>query len=179
MNDNSCHLAKSKRGVTLLEVMIALIIISVLGFVALRYYQKLLVDVERTKVRHDVGVMRSAIGMQVARYVVAGKKDRLADLVGSNPMDLLDELPDNYRGTFVGLAPEQLEPGGWYFEVGGGVLVYVVLNSEFCETALADPKRIEFKISLISSDSRETGHKEVGGVTLRESSPYRWLSPWD
>ncbi len=170
---------KNDQGVTLLEMVVVIIVVSIIGFVALSYYQKLMVDVERTKIQHDVGVIRSAIGIQVAKYIVSGEKHRLNELVGSNPMDLLDERPENYRGAYSGVTLMNLNPGFWYFDSRSGILYYVVRNGRYCQTALDNPKRLEFKISPILSDKGVSGEKSIEGLTLRESEPYRWLSPWD
>ncbi|MEE4254227.1 MAG: type II secretion system protein, partial [Desulfuromusa sp.] len=88
-----------QRGFTFLELVVVITIISVLGFFALNRYYKLLVDVERTSMQHDLGVIRSAISMQVAGHYVAGNMIGLKKLVDSNPMDLLAETPNNYLGV--------------------------------------------------------------------------------
>ena len=86
----------SGSGFTFLELVVVIAIISTLAVVALDRYYKLLVDVERTSMEHDLGVLRSAIAMQVAAHYVAGNIDGLSTLVGSNPMNLLAEKPSNY-----------------------------------------------------------------------------------
>ena len=179
MKDNFKNPMKNDQGFTLLEMIVVIIVVSIIGFVALSYYQKLMVDVERTKIQHDVGVMRSAIGIQVAKYIVAGEKRKLGELVGSNPMDLLDERPENYRGAYPGVALNDLDTGFWYFDSSVGILYYVVRNGRYCQTVLDNPKRLEFKISPILVDKGVPGEKSIEGLTLRESEPYRWLSPWD
>jgi general secretion pathway protein G len=169
---------KSQRGFTLLEMVVVIIVISVIGFVALSYYQKLLVDSERTRLQHDVGVMRSAIGMQVADYIVSGELHRLGELAGSNPIDLLEEKPDNYLGIFPDDRSAELERGNWFFAEDEVSLIYIVRNEVYCETALNSPKRIKFKISPRVDDKGKAGTRIVG-LTLKETAPYRWLSPWD
>ncbi|HHE07855.1 MAG TPA: prepilin-type N-terminal cleavage/methylation domain-containing protein [Chlorobaculum parvum] len=48
----------SQRGFTFFELAVVVTIISALAVVALSYYYKLLVDVERTAMEHDLGVMQ-------------------------------------------------------------------------------------------------------------------------
>jgi hypothetical protein len=159
-------------------MIVVIIVISVIGFIALGYYQKLLVDVERTKLQHDVGVMRSAIGMQVASTIVSGEMHRLGELAGSNPIDLLDEKPDNYLGALPDDRSADLERGNWFFAEDEISLIYIVRNEAYCETSLNHPKRIKFKISPRMDDRGKAGTRIVG-LTLKETTPYTWLSPWD
>jgi general secretion pathway protein G len=168
----------SQRGFTLLEMVVVIIFISVIGFIALSYYQKLLVDVERTKLQHDVGVMRSALGIEMASYIVAGEMSRMEELVGSNPIELLEEKPENYLGSYAGDRGRELKAGNWFFAEDEGVLVYIVRNVDYCMTQLIDPKRIKFKIFPILTDNVREDTRIVG-LTLKEIEVYSWLSPWE
>src|SRR6056297_313783 len=95
-NDNT---RAKEKGFTFLELAVVITIIRALAAVALDRYYKLLVDVERTSMEHDLGVMRSAISLQVAGHYVAGNMAGLNQLAGSNPVDLLAEKPNNYLGV--------------------------------------------------------------------------------
>jgi prepilin-type N-terminal cleavage/methylation domain-containing protein len=103
-----------QRGFTFLELVVVVSIISILGVVALNYYYKLMVDVERTSMERDLGVMRSAIGIQVAGHFVSGNMAGLEKLVDSNPMDLLAEKPSNYLGVISHYKVEEIEKGSWF-----------------------------------------------------------------
>ena len=175
------HLSSSKqRGFTLLELAVVVTIISVLAVFALNYYYKLLVDVERTSMEHNLGVMRSAISMQFAGYYVAGNMAGLKDLVGSNPMDLLAEKPSNYLGVISHYKFEDIEKGSWFYDSKEQTLLYLVRNQLYFETDLAEPARARFKIYPVYSDRAKEGSKikYLSGLTLKEMAPYRWLRPW-
>ncbi|MFK5926751.1 MAG: type II secretion system protein [Desulfuromusa sp.] len=177
----SDHLACSKqRGFTFFELVVVISIISVLAVVALNYYYKLLVDVERTSMEHDLGVMRSAISLQVASYYVAGNMAGLKGLADSNPMDLLVEKPNNYLGVISHYKLEDIEKGSWFYDSHAQLLIYMVRNQIYFETALQEPARIQFKISPVYSDKKQRGKvtKYISGLTLKELEPYRWLRPW-
>jgi len=179
--NRSCYLFSSKqRGFTLLELAVVVTIISVLAVVALNYYYKLLVDVERTSMEHNLGVMRSAISMQFAGYYVSGNIAGLKDLVGSNPMDLLAEKPNNYLGVISHYKIEGIEKGSWFYDSKEQTLIYLVRNQLYFETDLAEPARARFKIYPVYSDRARGGSKTkyISGLTLKEQDPYRWLRPW-
>ncbi|SDZ90207.1 general secretion pathway protein G [Desulfuromusa kysingii] len=181
MNINACsNNAKVKqRGFTFLELVIVITVISVLGFVALNRYYQLLVDVERTSMEHDLGVMRSAISMQVAGHYVAGNMTGLKKLVDSNPMELLSEKPNNYLGVISHYRIEDIEKGSWFYDSKEQALIYMVRNQLYFVTELSEPARARFKIYPVYSDRLKGGEtKYISGLTLKEEEPYRWLKPW-
>ena len=169
-----------QRGFTFLELVVVISIISILAVVALNYYYKLLVDVERTSMEHDLGVMRSAVSMQVAGHFAAGNMAGLKDLEDSNPMELLAEKPNNYLGVISHYRLDDIEKGSWFYDSQKNVLVYLVRNQLYFETELQDPARIYFKIFPVYSDRKQKSgiKKYISGLTLRSLQPYRWLRPW-
>ncbi|MBN1958781.1 MAG: type II secretion system protein [Desulfuromonadales bacterium] len=171
---------KGQRGFTFLELVVVITIISVLGVVALNRYYKLLVDVERTSMEHDLGVMRSAISMQFAAHYVKGDLTGLKKLVGSNPMDLLAEKPNNYLGVIAHYQVEDIEKGSWFFDSKEETLIYMVRNQLYFTTQLAEPMRARFKIQPVYSERVKEGEKAdyLSGLTLQPLEPYRWLRPW-
>lgn len=175
------YIPSRQRGFTLLELVVVITIISVLVVVALDRYYKLLVDVERTSMEHDLGVMRSAIGMQVAGHFVAGNMAGLQQLAESNPMDLLAEKPNNYLGAFNSYELEEVKKGSWIYDQSSGNLIYLVSNHVYFESSLAKPARARFKIYPVYSD-RKTGDvnkRYISGLTLKHIEPYQWLRPWE
>lgn len=169
-----------QRGFTFLELVVVITIISVLAVFALNRYYKLLVDVERTSMEHDLGVMRSAISMQFAGYYVAGNLAGLEQLVNSNPMDLLAEKPNNYLGVISHYQIEDIEKGSWFYDGDAQMLIYLVRNQLYFETELELPARARFKIFPVYSDREQKGgaKKYISGLTLQALESYRWLRPW-
>jgi prepilin-type N-terminal cleavage/methylation domain-containing protein len=178
-NHGQYILNSKQRGFTFFELAVVITIISILGAVALSYYYKLLVDVERTSMARDLGVMRSAVSMQVAGHFVAGDMSGLKKLVDSNPMDLLAEKPKNYLGVIGHYKIEDIEKGSWFYDSKEQALIYLVRNQLYFETTLSPPARARFKIYPVYSD-RLGGDKGryISGLTLKELEPYRWLKPW-
>lgn len=170
----------SERGFTLFELVVVIAIISLLAAFALDRYRQLLVDVERTSMQHDLGVMRSAIYIQVAGHIVAGNMEGLHELVDSNPMELLAEKPKNYLGVRSRLAAEQIEAGHWYYDDATNTLIYLVINEGYFETGL-DPEQARFKILPVYSDKRQNGENSryLSGLSLHSLEPYRWLKKLD
>ncbi len=177
-NDNT---RAKEKGFTFLELAVVITIISALAVVALDRYYKLLVDVERTSMEHDLGVMRSAISLQVAGHYVAGNMAGLNQLAGSNPVDLLAEKPNNYLGVLSPDNGADVEDGSWYYHPRQQALIYRVRNRLYFDTELTGTPRARFKIVPVYSErKKETDRAQyLSGLRLKAVEPYRWLSPWD
>ena len=132
------YLSCSKqRGFTFLELAVVIAVISALAVVALNYYYKLMVDIERTAMEQDLGAIRTAISMQVVGHFSAGKMPDLSKLVDSNPMDLLAEKPENYLGVISHYKLEELEKGSWFYDSQAQTLIYLVRNQVYFEADLS------------------------------------------
>jgi len=180
VNCDRCLADLRQRGFTLFELIVIVAIISVLAVVALNYYYKLLVDVERTSMEQDLGGMRSIISMQVAGHFAANNMTGLKKLVGSNPMDMLSEKPKNYLGVISHYKLDAIEKGNWFYDSRSQMLIYLVRNQLYFETSLNSPARARFKLKPVYSFAG-TGRgktKYISGLILEELEPYRWLRPW-
>ncbi len=175
-NFDEARALKMARGFSFLELVIVIAIISVLVIFALNRYTKLLVVVERTSMEHDLGVMRSAIGMQVAAYFLAGNLAELEQLTNSNPMDLLAEKPKNYLGSFSQSQAQQLEDGSWYYDTDSQALIYLVRNRSYFTSRLSGKKRARLKIYPVYSDKQQGNEKQsyLSGLELRAMEPFAW-----
>ena len=169
-----------QKGFSLFELIVVIAIISILAAVALDRYARLLVDVERTSMQHDLGVLRSAVSMQVAAHFLAGDMQGLASLVNSNPMDLLSEKPKNYLGELSGSELEEIEEGSWYYNTDSNALIYLVTNERYFETELV-PARGRFKIYPVYSEKKSGTEIKtyISGLRLRSIEPYQWLTDID
>lgn len=169
-----------ERGFTLFELIVVIAIISVLAVVALDRYWQLLVDVERTSMQHDLGVMRSAMGMQVAEHYLTGNMDGLQLLVNSNPMDFLAEKPKNYLGVLSHREAGAIVDGNWYFDSDLKALIYLVINDQYFVSELK-PARARFKIYPVYSEKKQGSVSKAyqSGLSLRPMEPYRWLKSLD
>ena len=170
--------SKHQRGLTLLELVVTVLVISAVGLVALHYYYKLMVDIERTTMERDISAMRSAIGLQIAAHYAGGRMAELEGWTGGNPMVLLVEPPENYMGV-VEQVDLELKKGSWYYDKSRGILVYLVRNRLFFETELDSPARAEFQlVAQFAEGQTASGQRQVRGLELRTIHPYRWVSPW-
>jgi general secretion pathway protein G len=167
------------RGFSLLELVIVIVIISILMVLAISRLIALQVDAERVAMDTVVGTLRSAIGIKVAEHIVRQDIAGLRFLEGSNPMDRLAQLPDNYLGEKDGVDPSILADGNWYFDTRDRSLVYLVRNQAFFSGGLSNPSRARFQIKLVYSDRNRNGVYDPGvdaieGLKLIAVESYVW-----
>ena len=179
INKSSYVRCGSAPGFSLFEVMVVIFVISILGVVALDYYYKILVDVERTSMMHDLGAMRSAVSMQVAKAYASRNGEDLRGLVGTNPVELLKEKPENYSGAVSGENIDKVEKGTWFFDPEQGSLNYLVRNQLYFETSVSGSVMARFRIepTYIRSDSAAV--KKISGLEIKALEPYHWIRPWN
>lgn len=168
------------RGFSLLELVVVIVLVAVLYAIAADRLVVMRAQAERSEVETTVGALRSALGIRVAAHVARGTAGEIRTLAGGNPMELMSERPESYRGSFFGPDPGSFDGGQWYFDRREGALVYRVRFGEFFQSALQGPPRVRFAVQLDYSDRNANGRfddgvDEIHGVRLRELDGYSWL----
>ncbi len=154
-------------GFTLLELVVVIIIIGLLVVIALGKLLKIREQAERAAVTQVIGNLRSSLGMQIAEMIVKQDRKGLLALAGSNPMDLLSQVPGNYLGALGAPDPARIGGHTWYFDERDQALVYRVEYAGHFHTTLRGPPRIRFKIRLQYVDKNHNGVYDPGIDTLQ------------
>lgn len=171
---------RSGSGFSLLELVVVITIISILLVVAIAKLWAVQVDAERVAMDEVVGGLRSAIGIDVASYLVTGDFAGLQKLEGTNPMDRLAQVPKNYLGTLNGINPADMVGGAWYFDTQNKTLVYQVRNQDYFRGGFGKPARVRFKLQVVYEARGQRGvdgmnENEIAGATLVALDPYEWI----
>lgn len=171
---------RGKRGFSLLELLVVVIIVSVLLVVALDKLLALRFEAERVGVQSVLGALRSALYIEFAAHAARGRTHAVAlTAEGINPMLNLSEKPDNYAGEFYGPDSARFEPGTWYFDTRERALVYVVRFPEQFVTPLAGTARARFAVQPDYDDIDRNGRFDAGrdpvrGLKLVAIEPFSW-----
>jgi general secretion pathway protein G len=162
--------------------VVVITVIGILITVAGSRLWGLQVDAERVAMEQVLGNLRSALGIDVATYLVAGDLAGMQTLEGSNPMDRLAEVPSNYLGTVNGTSLADTAGGAWYFDARSRALVYRVRNADYFRGGAGTPAQARFAVQLVYEDrspsrASGSGHREIVGARFVALEPYVWLQP--
>jgi prepilin-type N-terminal cleavage/methylation domain-containing protein len=167
-----------QRGFSLLELVVAIVLIGVLLGVAIERLLVMKGQAESRAMDEVIGNLRSAMTIRMAELIAKGRAEAITDLIGSNPMALLAQRPDYYLGELFGPDPAVLAPGSWYFDTRQGTLCYLVDSFEYFESALRPPRAC-FSIQPSYDDANGNGRfdREVDilrGLRLAPLAAYHW-----
>jgi prepilin-type N-terminal cleavage/methylation domain-containing protein len=170
---------RGERGLSLLEVLIVIVIVSVLLVVAIDRLLALRYEAERATVQSVMGALKSGLYIEFAAAAARGQMQRMELAGGSNPMDRLAEKPDSYAGEFFGADPGLFEPGTWYFDMRERALVYLVRFPQQFITSLGGAPRLRLAVEpdyddLDANGRFDPGRDPVRGLKLVPLEPFYW-----
>jgi len=170
-----------QRGFSFLELILVIILIGILFTVAVDRLLILKIEAERTSMEQMLGVLRSAMTIEVAKHIARDNLNDLKSAEGQNPMKWLSTKPENYIGIKDEPDPADIEGYQWYFDSYNNWLVYRVGNTDYFKSSVKGPSRARFRVNLDYTDNNENGEfepeiDEIHGLTLQSVEPYTWLA---
>jgi prepilin-type N-terminal cleavage/methylation domain-containing protein len=167
----------NRAGFTLIEVAVVVSIVAITAGLLLDrvlFYQE---QAEKAAMEHTVGIIRSALHLQVASLMAKNRTNELSGLVDKNPMEWLAETPKNYIGAYFAPNSLDLTTGSWYFDLQNRNLVYLVKGKNHFQNSEAGSNRIRFQVRLVGSKQVQEAQSapNVEGVILDQLVPYTWF----
>ena len=170
----------TQTGLSLLETVFAVMLISVLIVFFFGRIVRLSVDIERENMSQTLNFLQVALRMEMFSHVMHGRLQDLPDLEASNPMTLLAQAPVNYLGEFARPDASRMPRGRWYFDTAQRVLVYRVLNETHFSGGATGVAHARFQVELKFDDANGNGtydlNEDAQGVALIPVEPYEWLA---
>ena len=119
-------------------------------------------ELERASVELVVQDLQSRVMMFTAEQRILGHQRTLVDYIGANPVGLVIDRIGDYAGEFDRLDWNAVAPGQWAFEHSTGELDYRIVNEDFADTALTDPKRIRYRLAPQYTDRNGNRRFDAG-----------------
>lgn len=161
-------------GFTLFELILVIGILSVLVAVLVDRTLANLELAEKTAMETQAMSIGSALNLQMAAMISAGRFGELAVLQDQNPFDWLTEKPGNYLGAFDAAPAGTRVEGNWYYDRRLREAVYLVKRGDRFTPDAAGRKRVRYQARPVQAVNAH-GATEISGFTFRPVEPYRWL----
>ena len=163
-----------ERGLTLIETLVVVIAVGIMAGLALQRLLPLIGKAEVVSFMSVRNQLDSALLMETAKRIAAGRSATVTELQGSNPMQLLLRPPDNYIGEVKFPDHDQMPKRSWYFDKVADLLFYRIGDRERLKS---DTNRIAFQVRLSYRDANADGKygaaaDEFRGVMLHPLDGY-------
>ena len=173
----------SVQGFSLLELVVVICLIGILLAVAIPRLLPYTAEAERVAVLTFEGQIRNTLVMDAAQRIARGESASISTLNGSNPMNLLLEVPDNYVGELDSAGPPADLSGRWFFDLGKRRLIYRPRQGFMFRSDADSVDQLEFEVRVAFADHNangvfEPGTDELHGLRLLRAAGGEWLKTW-
>jgi len=165
-------------GFTLFELIVVVCIVSILAGILFDRLQVYKEAAEKAAMQQTAVAIKSALQMRVAAYMIGGRDKDIENLRDENPVNGLQERPENYAGEYHADAYARVRPGSWYFDLTRREFIYVIkLGANF--TPGPDGRKwVRYRVRIGYEDQRlqdGTTRKVLNAVSLAPVQPYVWF----
>ena len=169
------------RGFTLIEFAVVVICIAILSGLLLDRVYPLFAIAEETAFNRVRSQLASALMLEAAQHIVRGDAVALADLDGSNPMDLLLSPPANYVGPRDRANPDRMSRRVWYFDSRQRTVVYRPGANVRIDGSAEAASGIELYVRVAYQDRDDDGSFDptidrFAGVALQPLHTFSWAA---
>jgi general secretion pathway protein G len=171
---------ESSRGFTLFEFIVVIIIISILIEETLRrvpFYQE---QAEKTVMEQTVAGMQSALVMRTGSLMAQGaaREAGMSKLASENPINWLQQKPQNYAGEFFDPSTGAVKPGSWVFDLKSHDLIYVPSRNEYFTPGTDGQKWVRFHVKIEydrPAASSVSTTRAVVATLFEPTAEYHWF----
>lgn len=166
-----------QRGFSLLELVLALVVLTLVAGVFAHRFRYLQEYAEKTAMEMTVMNMRTGLRYKVAGLMMENRMQELPLLLQENPINWLEKPPANYLGELINPANHEIPAGSWYFDGARRQLVYRLSLNSYFEGPRAGGSEIRFRVAGLTQKSNNGSIASgiVVGVKLEAVSEARWF----
>lgn len=165
-------------GFTLFELIVVVCVVSIMAGILLNRLRVYEEAAEKAAMQQTAAAIKSALQMRVASYMISGRDREIERLRSENPINWLQEHPDNYAGEFYADAYERVPPGSWYFDLGRRELIYVLDLAAHFKRGPDQRKWVRYRVRIEYEQvpqKEAPPRKVLSAVGLRPERPYVWF----
>jgi len=171
---------RNLQGFSLLEFVLVICLIGILLAVAITRLLPYIDEAERVAVLTLEGQIRNSLVMAAAQRIARGESTTIAAMNGSNPMDLMLEVPGNYLGELDAADLASASPAHWFFDLANRRLVYRPRQGFKYHSDENPVEQLEFEVRVAFADrdgngAFEPSTDELHGVRLLRAAGAEWL----
>ncbi len=146
-------------GFTLFELVVLILVVAIVFAYGLNRFREFPGEAERANFLAVSTQLKAGVTLQMMNGIASGKWNELSALEGSNPMDLMLELPRNYLGAFDLIDEAALPRRTWYFDSFKGNLIYLADDSEnlysYVDGFRQPTDQVSFRIVMKYDDGKD------------------------
>jgi prepilin-type N-terminal cleavage/methylation domain-containing protein len=169
---NWAHAGRKAAGLTLIELVVVLAVVSSLLAVMLdrlAYYQE---AAEKAAMQQALASIKTGLQVRMAELILANREASLHELERENPMRWLGEgAPPNYLGDY----PAKPALRSWYYDAEQRQLVYVPGSLYHIEFREENVKELRFRVALRFESGATTDRKRAVGVAIEPVGGFKWF----
>ncbi|EAR61210.1 pilus assembly FimT family protein [Neptuniibacter caesariensis] len=162
-------------GFSLLELVVSILIISVLmtfGYIKL---ESMAEGIERVSFDGARNNIQAQLTIRVTEWYAKQQNVVAEELTGTNPVELIQLRPSNYRGELKLEELDEAPPEHWYFVTDNSWLVYKAKRIENLENEFEMENIIPFQIRIRFGQAEQTQGLAVG-ADLQALYAYKWTA---
>lgn len=172
--------AGSQRGFSLLELVAVVLVLGILAAILLErfhFYQEV---AEKARMEYTISRIKSGLRLRMAGMLISGRAHEYFLLAKQNPIEWLDDKPENYAGEFASAKGQRAESGTWHFDENTRMLVYTVQHGAHFQEDSAGQKRVRLKVAIIHNGGEgvrsAADNASSDSVRIELVDSYRWFA---
>jgi len=165
-------------GFTLFELIVVVCVVAVMATLLLNRLRLYEEAAEKAGMQQVAAAIKSALQMRVAAYMIGGRDGEIENLRAENPVDWLQERPQNYAGEFYADAYARVTPGSWYFDLTRREFVYVIKLGDHFKSGPDARKWVRYRVRIeyAAVPNKESAPRKVlSAVGFGPVQPYAWF----